>query len=584
MKLIATVLIVATAITYVLLGGFERDNTVAAYAPITQQQIQLAHQAALHSHYRGLLFWWALLLLFVLAVVAVIYRTLYVPAVNARERVPVDASGMYPEIVRDVTPLHKRLAGDRKLWIHNPNMVAAPYAYATLNGTMQLESSTEGATAAEQLEYAANSWGVQRTAAALGGFGRSTVAAMRAAAGVYDWQAKREQARTQLYQQRMALAQPAVVEVKASPHMHATLTDALAGHTGYSIVLGQSSEDGDLALWNPHTDAHMGVWGKTGMGKTSRLGLTVALNQLRQNYRVIVIDPEQEGDEPAGLWAAIAPWAQVVGPGEPGCTLWDEIMQWYEQRWQTVQAAGATAARYMPGKPLRPLAIHFDEIARWRAKSRRQGGAWAKYAGHVDDCLSEIAQRGLKRGCHLIVYGQLPGDLPDAIAGNLLGVTMRQAANQGNKVGHWHAHELSEGQFVLDGRTYNAWQPLQEAAAILRNRRQVGRLLSDGACVRGAFVDRSQPFATNDSRTTPPVANVMNGGVSGEGNASDILAAIYERSRSWDDVAAEFFAANPGGKQAELRRIMANIANDGRNPDAFKGEAHRLYHTFGGIA
>lgn len=586
MKLIVVVLFVVAIAIYVLFGGLEQDMTTSAYAPMTQQQIALAHQAALHSHYRGIVFWWALVALFILAVFGLVYRFLFVPAFNERERVPLGASGMYPEVVRNVAPWWKWFAGERKLFIHNPNMVAAPHVYATLNGHMNVEAATDGATTAEQLEYATNSWGVQRTAAALGSFGRSTVATMRAAAGVYDWQARRERVRTQLYEQRLALAQPATVEQKAPPVLHATLTDALAGHTGYGIVLGQSPEDGEIAIWNPHADAHLGVWGKTGMGKTSRLGLTVALNQLRQNYRVIVIDPEQEGDEPSGLWAAIAPWAQVVGPGEPGCSLWDEIMSWYERRWATVQAAGATDAYHMPsGRPLRPLALHFDELSRWRAQSRQRGGAWAKYASMVDDCLAEIAQRGRKRAAHLTVYGQLPGELPEALAGNLLGVTMRQATNQGNKVGHWHAHELAEGQFAMNGRTYNAWQPLHEAGVLMRGRTPVQGILSKEATngvVREPFVSVREPFVTNGSRTPSPVANATNGGVSEEKNAADILTPIYERSRSWDDVAIEFFAIYEDGTQAELRRIMAQIANDGRSPDAFKGEAHRLYHQYGG--
>lgn len=565
MKLIAAMLFAATAIAYVLLGGFERDNTVAAYAPMTQQQIALAHQAALHSHYRGVVFWWALVGLFVLVSFAMVYRFLLVPAFNARERVPLDSSGMYPEVVRNVAPWWKWIVGERKLFIHNPNMVAAPHVYATLSGRMHVEAATDGATTAEQLEYANNSWSVQRTAAAIGGLGRSTVATMRAAAGVYDWQAQREKARTQMYQQRMALAQPATVEEKPPPMLHATLTDALAGHTGYGIVLGQSAEDGELATWNPHADAHLGVWGKTGMGKTSRLGLTVALNQLRQNYRVIVIDPEQEGDKPAGLWAAIAPWAQVVGPGEPGCSLWDEIMQWYERRWQTVQEAGATDAYHMPsGKPLRPLAIHFDELARWRAKSKRLGGAWAKYAGHVDDCLAEIAQRGRKRAAHLTVYGQLPGDLPEALAGNLLGVTMRQAANQGNKVGHWHAHELTEGQFALDGRTYNAWQPLQEAGALLQRRKPVAGLLSDGATFTRSPVHRSQGGVSIEAETFTEVhSGALNERVN---EPTDAQRIVWE----WRD-------ANRDGTQAELRTDLER-----KGIDISRGHVHNCWHSWPG--
>lgn len=351
------------------------------------------------------------------------------------------------------------------------------------------------------------------------------------------------------------------VDGEFRPALPATLADALTQHRGPEVLLGQS-KNGEPALWNPQLDPHLGVWGKSGAGKTTHAGLTIAIGQARQNWRVLIIDPEQEGDRPTGHWGTLASWAQVIGPGEPGCSLWEQIMRWYESRWRNIQDAGATDAYHMPsGTPLRPLAIHFDELARWREKGRRQGGTWAKYVCQVDDCLAEIGQRGRKRGVHLTVYGQLPGDLPESIAGNLSNLTFKQAENQGNKVGYWAAHQLREGEFAYGGTVYNSFFPLLEAPQILGNRIPPPALLTVDATIRSGERE-----------------GVSVGHRSVETERPNDRTVVYDSTNLQKSV-WDWRSVNPNGTQAEMRAAFEN-----QGIKIARGYAHECWHKWPGIS
>jgi hypothetical protein len=347
-----------------------------------------------------------------------------------------------------------------------------------------------------------------------------------------------------------------IVEGEYKP-LPTTLESALAEHKGNTILLGQDNQ-GNRALWNPQADPHLGIWGKSGQGKTTRLGLTAALGQARQGWRVLVIDPEQEGDEPSGLWGTLAPWVQVVGPGEPGCNLWEKVIEWYEQRWRNVQEAGATDAYHMPnGKPLRPMAIHFDELSRWRESGTRRGGKWKEYVAETDNALAEISQRGRKRGVHLALYGQLPDELPAGIAGNLVNLTFKQAENQGNKVGYWHAHNLNEGQFALGGRVYESFSPLLEAPSIMAGRSVPKFLLPGGVGVRSVG------------------EGVYTGGDTGGRSVPNDGRTVHYDSTNLQKAVWDWRSVNPNGTQAQMR---ADFENWGIQ--IARGYAHECWHKW----
>jgi len=58
------------------------------------------------------------------------------------------------------------------------------------------------------------------------------------------------------------------------------------------------------------------------------------------------------------------------------------------------------------------------------------------------------------------------------------------------------------------------------------------------------------------------------------------IVSVYVSGQKWDNVGQQFFEVYPDGTQSDLCRAMVQLTNDGRNPFAFKGEAHRLYHLY----
>ena len=329
---------------------------------------------------------------------------------------------------------------------------------------------------------------------------------------------------------------------------------ALATYKGPTVFLGQNDED--VALWNPRNDPHLGVWGKSGSGKTTRAGLTVALAQIIQGYRVIVIDPDLENG--TSVWRSLSPWAQVITPGEPGCTLWDEIMQWYEARRATIEQRGATENYQLP-KPLPPLAIHFEEFVRWRDRCKHRGGDDKKYYDYTVDCLSEIAQRGRKPGCHLTVYGQLPGELPETIAGNLVGVTFKQNANQGNKVGHWGAHQLREGEFAYEGSVYNSFQPVVDVPRLLGGRTPRDYIVSPTATVS----NRSRTVNVRERESVLPE------------NTHSHEQANANGGSKWEEFTRDWLQNNQPSPSA-LARAMASAEGGEKPYERYKGIAAQM--------
>ena len=351
-------------------------------------------------------------------------------------------------------------------------------------------------------------------------------------------------------------------EPQPERQQYAAIGDALAANRGPSLYLGQNDED--AALWNPRTDPHLGVWGKSGSGKSTRLGLTVALAQIVQGYRVIVIDPDLETG--TSVWRSLSPWAQVITPGEPGCSLWAQIMEWYEARRANLEQRGVTE-NYQLDRPLTPLAIHFEEFVRWRDRCKARGGDDHKYYGYVVDCMSEIAQRGRKPGCHLTIYGQLPGELPEAIAGNLVGATLKQNANQGNKVGHWGAHQLAPGQFAYEGGVYNSFQPVADVPRLLSGRTPKDYIVSPDAvrgCVRETVRGEREGVRTPVDTPLDERTNAT--------NAND--------GPKWEEFTRKWLQSNQPSPSA-LARAMAAVEGNVKPYERYKSIAAQMIKASG---
>lgn len=532
------------AALYGVYSAWSTPSPVAA--AMTQQQVALAVRAEYHAHLRGLLLQWSLLLLCIGALAAAIYRWLYVPAINARERIPVDSSGMYPELVRDVTPLHKRLSGELKIWRHNPNMSVAPDTYATLNGSMRIEAATDGLSAEQQLQYARDSWSVQRTAAAAHAMARPNVAMMKAAAGVYDWQAERERARAEAIAQR---TQPAQIADAGPVEQELTPGQALERSQAGVVYIGQQDTGRRaLAAWDTNGASTLGIFGANGTGKTSSVATMVTLAMVRWGWRLWVLDGKDSGD-----WDEFGGHAEVVPVAQHNIedamqAIWEE----YQRRETVMSEYRARDYRHLPPDVQAEFprwGVVFEEFGATRLSLR------SKTRAQLDKFLSVLCQKARYTGWHGVFIDQRPSDYTDEMKGNLKSVAcFKLLMNQGHAVNAYHAGQLADvGEFEMDGGRYWAFHAEPLARSVLAGVpvRSFGRSVTGG--------DRTVtplPLPNAERRTDAP-----------NDETTDLQAAVW----SWRD-------ANPNGTQADMRRDFAE-----RGIEIAKSYAHECWHKWPGV-
>jgi hypothetical protein len=62
--------------------------------------------------------------------------------------------------------------------------------------------------------------------------------------------------------------------------------------------------------------------------------------------------------------------------------------------------------------------------------------------------------------------------------------------------------------------------------------------------------------------------------------AIEELRHLYTKGQRWDELGKAFFQLSPMGRQSELKKIMAFLANDGRGTQSFSGVANQMFHLY----
>jgi hypothetical protein len=104
--------------------------------------------------------------------------------------------------------------------------------------------------------------------------------------------------------------------------------------------------------------------------------------------------------------------------------------------------------------------------------------------------------------------------------------------------------------------------------------------IAHGQMIGWDLVNGAQMVKPFDEEVERQLVEIIESAEGYDREAIRFASSIYERTRSWDAVAKSFFERDPEQTQSDLRRLMVLISADGRGPDAFKGEAYRLYHQF----
>lgn len=245
-----------------------------------------------------------------------------------------------------------------------------------------------------------------------------------------------------------------VVDVKPepvySPPAYRVIDDAptaIARSESQSWILGKSS-GGETAAFNPLTQAHLGIVGSTGTGKTSSVGFLAAAQAIRHGWHTVILDPD--GGEDWGGFAGHAEWHEADRE-----TFADQV-----------RAVYAEYERRVAGQPGKPLFVVIEEygdmIRQLRIVSRKD-------ADHVDVMLDGILRRGRKHGISLCFVDQYPEHWsPQVIGGTKAKAVFQLGPNQGAKVEEYHAAKLPDrGEFLWRGERYRTWHAKPHVRALL---------------------------------------------------------------------------------------------------------------------
>ncbi len=371
-----------------------------------------------------------------------------------------------------------------------------------------------------------------------------------------------------------------------------TLSDALSTAPKGEMPLGQR-KNGELALWNPEADPHLGIYGKSKSGKSRYAGFTTALSQLRRGH-VVCLDPEGGVD-----WSHLAPQVEVIPIDlkRPSRAPFEALLNEMERRSSHLKQHGASNMYHANGHALEPLYLHFEEYGAFIEKLSDAAKAGDEHAGEVlayaNDVLKQIAMRGARTAIHLTIYAQLPTDIPTLVESNLVTLTFKQGAKHGNTVGYWHAHELGSGEFAFEGERYQAWVAQNEASQILRQLPTRPRLLANlAAADTGRAAGAGHPGAPRGDAASANKQwrDVTHVERDRYGDVIDLAppeAEPLDETTIKQQLTDQYFEEHPehvfgpvaNGAISGLARLFAvKLAGDPGHYRTYKSEAHKAFH------
>ena len=325
------------------------------------------------------------------------------------------------------------------------------------------------------------------------------------------------------------------------------------------IIVGQSAETGELAIFNPAVHGHGGIIGSTGTGKTTGAAFTAVTAAIRAGYHVVILDPD--GGQDWGVFRTHAEWMEADRETFP-----DQIA-----------ALSREYLRRADGGQHTPLLVVLEEYGDMAAQLR---AIKRSDADSVDNALDAILRRGRRRGVHALFIDQYPQHWSQqVIAGVKWRAVHRLGPHQGAKLEEYNAGKLPDrGAFRYDGAIYESWHAAPAVRALLA---------SIPAPTFTPVIDAQYRVVSNDrsSVPTPP-----EGGISQERtpqNGAQNVPTGTDESGRWDDVVAAWFASHPMALTgpaigiSDLARAMCvDAEGDEANYEAYKGRAHKLFHEF----
>lgn len=563
-------------IGFALYRGYDEGRIWAPAPPPTPaQQATAEFNAQVWA-----LVWVAVVVLFLAAVALAVVRFLYVPALNARERIPYDpATGLAPVVRRNVAPFWQRMIGHNEYDEFDPNLSTAPHRKVYSNGTMRVTSQSDGLDPHAQADYARGSWAVQNTVARKGrgaSVGESRLLSGEAAA-------KAELARMKLEAARAKLADKQVVEpLKLLPEVkQLTVSDSLNQtldlwkRSGEQVAtLGQAS-GGALATWTPRMASVVAIVGANGTGKSSNAGASCVASMVMWGWHVVALEPAEKSD-----WLKFKSHIQRVPvDGRNYTNVLSGLMEEFDRRAALNAQYQVSHADELP-EALRPpkLGVLLEEFGYMYRKCS---------TSRLENDLDNLFSMARFTNMHFVVIDQRPKSWPDGMKGNVKQVIgYKLAMSQGQSVELYNLGKIApQGEFKtdMDGEenTYKSWHVLGMADAIAAKVRPTNH--------------KPVPFDTSSKQFAVSSAVVPSGGRGTiNGTSSPVVGTVEPMelpppidtkmggvfNGNWDEFAQEFLDQYPDATVSDLYKAMAKVANDGRPPANFKGHASRLFKRY----
>ena len=247
-----------------------------------------------------------------------------------------------------------------------------------------------------------------------------------------------------------------------TPHgASVSLTEALQQTRRHNVLLGQTVE-GEPVTFNLANESGLGIFGKSGTGKSARAGVTFALSAIQQGAHVIVLDRDNNN-----VWGQLSTHIEHVTDFYGNGDIWGQLHSEFARRQHQLQGETSNYQRRNK-RPLRPLIIIFEEYKHFCQSPENK-----EILAEANALLSTIASQGRKFGMHAVIIAQAPDNkaMPQSVVENLSPLSFYQPSNSGAKrvnLSGLNQLDKTNGEFRYEGELCQAWDTWEsDTASIL---------------------------------------------------------------------------------------------------------------------
>ena len=314
--------------------------------------------------------------------------------------------------------------------------------------------------AERQLDYAKSVQATRTASSITGNAGVQNAATGKFLAGAYD--------RPQRFGAYQGDITPRIVEderpLLPGNWQPLTLQDAFAQSTRAKWVLGQNRQTGELFTVNPKENAHFGIVGATGCGKTAYTGLLLMAHALKSQFRFVILDGKMGAD-----WSKYRNRVEYYALDETNIgEVVDQMVAQYAARQELLNTHQVNSIWELPQgmtRP-RPTVFMFDEFGAVMDSLKALN---KKAYDAVAANLSKLLRLSRGAGLYVVLCDQNPTKWPGTVRANMpVNVCFRLGGLIGNAISEYGLDHLDRvGHFQVGNVQYHAWPTYETIDGVL---------------------------------------------------------------------------------------------------------------------